>query len=165
MTAAVIVQGRERSPSNPAYGEFIQEESPIDMDWMNTRLSPKRRSCINLSSVEPCVKKVVAHLHCLKTQVDDCNRQFLELASESDGIEQQQPNQVSAGSASPKSILVNRGHGVTSAAGSGRTSRLVIEGITTGTPIQKRKTAPFRKNQVTSKKYYRYTLHYINICG
>ena len=149
MAAAVIAQDRETPPNNPNYEEFVQELSSRDeMDWMNT-LSPKRRSCINLSSVEPCVNKVVAHLHCLKTQVDECTRQFLELASEPgvDGIQQQHRTQVSR-SASPKSILVNREQGVTSAAGSGRTSRLIIEGVTAGTPIEKRKTIPSKKNQV-----------------
>lgn len=36
-------------------------------------LSPAHRSCIKLSSVEPCVNRVVFHLNTLKQHLDECD--------------------------------------------------------------------------------------------
>jgi hypothetical protein len=48
-----------------AHSVSSMDSSPGTLDWAAT-LSPVERSCIDLSTIEPCVKKAVANLESLK---------------------------------------------------------------------------------------------------
>lgn len=95
-----------------------------------------KRSCFNLSNVEPCVNKAIAHLDNLKKRLSSAKpaQTVSVVLSESD-TPAQRKEQLSAQqysrNATPKSIL--RGGDP----GSSRSSRLIIEGVATGIPTEK----------------------------
>lgn len=133
---------RTNSPAGHLAGEHTQGDnhsSMIAMDWIKT-LTPKMRSCIKLGSIEPCVNKAVLHLGHLKSQLDEESRRPVELASVAEVDRTRDFFKQAAESANPKSILVHREPGAT--ADSGLTSRLIIEGVATGTPQNKLCTFP-----------------------
>ena len=101
----------------------IAEDTPSsDYEWIST-LSPSRRSCINLSNVEPCVNRVVSHLDCLKRQIEDGNK-FPGASQE---------HEVAYESINPKDAPD------TNDSNSKRASKckLIVEGVTTGVLIHK----------------------------
>ena len=115
--------------------EADDEESISMLDWQ-AMLSPSRRSCIKLSHVEPCVNKAVAHLTILKDRLAECVRN--QLPSTSGQVYESQSNNPR------KSILVQRDSN-SSRLSSGRASQLIVEGITTGIPIEKQNKSSMKK--------------------
>lgn len=131
-SATVLLSLRSSSllPSEAAYHEPAE---PVSMlDWQ-AALSPSRRSCIKLSNVEPCVNKAVAHLTVLKDLLTECVRnQLPSTAVQVCELEK------------PKSILVQRdSNGRLSSAV--RASQLIVEGVTTGIPVEKQSKSSNKK--------------------
>ena len=108
------------------------------LDWQST-LSPSRWSCIKLSNVEPCVNKAVAHLTSLKEKLAECARNQLCTTVTQVTVPESR-------SETPKSIHKD-GDGRQTLTGSrqGQPSQLMIEGITTGIPVEKQSKPPARK--------------------
>lgn len=50
-----------------------EHEQRQHKDWLSS-LSPREGSCLNLSSVEPCVNKAVSHLNVLKQRLSQQKR-------------------------------------------------------------------------------------------
>lgn len=95
-------------------------------------LSPDRRSCFNLSNVEPCVNKAITHLDIFKKRLSKPVQTASVVMPESAASLQHKQHPQSR-NATPKSILVTR-RGDTS---SSHSSRLMIEGVAAGIPVEK----------------------------
>ena len=128
-----------------AISEDISTEVTM-LDW-KAMLSPSRQSCIKLSNVEPCVNKAVAHLTSLKDRLTEGttikNRRPIDTTLQ----EAQNPDMRKVSSSTnsrletSKPILVQR-DSFSSRLSSGQTSQLMVEGVTTGTPLEKKQSKP-----------------------
>ena len=85
-------------------------------------LSPSHRSCIKFSSAESCVNRVVFHLSILKDQLQEINRLL----------------DASKNNQEPEFLVKVDGFSKVGTNNAVRSSspRLVIEGVTTGIPIE-----------------------------
>ena len=120
--------------------EEPQSPDPVTMlDW-RALLSPSRQSCIKLSNIEPCVNKAVAHLTTLKDRLTESNTVknrphitaiLREVHTDSKKVSSSIDSQVET----PKPILVQRES--SNRFGSGQTSQLMVEGVTTGVLVEK----------------------------
>lgn len=137
----------------PSEAENDEPAEPVSMlDWQAT-LSPSRRSCIKLSNVEPCVNKAVAHLTILKDRLTECVRN--QLPSTLVQVYKLQSD-------NPKSILVQRDSDG-SRLFSGRASQLMVEGVTTGIPIEKQSKSFTKKVTDRAMHVHIYNLHCVDI--
>lgn len=111
----------------------IAEDAPSsNYEWINT-LSPSRRSCINLSNVEPCVNRVVSHLGCLKKQIEDGNK--LPGSSQEHEAVYESINSKDASATNDRNPKC------------ASKCKLIVEGITTGIPIHKQSVKKDRVSQ------------------
>ena len=103
------------------------------------------RSCFNLSNVEPCVNKAIAHLDTLKKQLSEKPAQSASVVLSESPVKVHPPDH--SRNTTPKPILVIRGGDATS---SPHSSKLIIEGVATGIPVGKETQV---KKQVTRMHY------------
>ena len=134
-----------------------QSPEPVPMlDW-KAMLSPSRQSCIKLSNVEPCVNKAVSHLTSLKDRLTNSstvkNRPLITTLLQEAHLDSRK---VSSSTESrlytPKPILVQKDN--SSRLSSGQTPQLMVEGITTGIPVEKQIKPSGTTKNVSYIPYY-----------
>lgn len=140
-----VVPPSFRASSTPP-SELKSPDRILMLDWQ-AMLSPSRRSCIKLSNVEPCVNKAVAHLTNIKGRLTKCTRNQLNTTTKQEsnpaalGL-RKVPGSHDSRTETPKPILVHKDSD--SRLGSSRTPQLIIEGVTTGIPVEKQSKPPAR---------------------